>query len=222
MNPEASVSCERKDRELDRKVWGERKTMIERDRLHGGIVGARKPFGEYMPRFGRSADESGEKAASISPSESTERGGRARIWVEPTRTMEKASGERHRDEVDSAGRGDAADIETLPSDILSVMAAKPADKWDPMSDSLLPTGKLNGWVNTQEDDEEWLEDIDKTSTSELGSQKTCSTQWSEMESQFSGVESQHSGNSYPGEEASAISGECRVCFPLYLWDRPSV
>lgn len=213
--PDASVSRARKDCEPDRKVWGERNTMVEGDRLQGGIVGARKPAGEYMPRFERSVDESGEKAASVSPSVSAERGMRTRAWGGRTCGFERANEERHRDELeDNAGRG-GADIETLPGDSLPVMTVKPANNWDPTSDSMLPAGKLNGWANTQEEDEAWLEDIDKTSTSEIGSHKTCSTQWSEMESQFSGVESQHSGNSYAGEEASAISGECRKCFPLF-------
>ncbi len=216
--PEAPVSCARKDCEPDRKVWVERKTTMEGDRLEGGIVGARKPVVEYMPRFEGSVDESGDKAASVFPSVSAERGMRTRAWGERTRTMERASEGIHRDEVeDNAGRGGfAADTETLQGDSLPAMAVTPADNWDPTSDSLLPAGKLNGWASTQEDDEAWLEDIDKTSTSEIGSHKTCSTQWSEMESQFSGVESQHSGNSYAGEEASAISGECRVCFSLFF------
>lgn len=210
--PEGPVSpFARKCCEPGRKVAGEKKlAVMDRDRLQGGIIGARKPPGERMLRFERSVYEGGEKAASASPSTSAGHGMRIRAWREATRVMEMENEKMHSDEVmESEDRGGVvADTEPLREHSSPAMAATPADDWDPTSNSLLPAGKLYGWANTQEDDEEWLEDVDKTSTSEIGSHKTCSTQWSEMESQFSGAESQRSGNSYAGEETSAISGEC--------------
>eukprot|EP00903_Cladosiphon_okamuranus_P019245 g17696.t1 len=121
------------------------------------------------------------------------------VWREGEFTTEEGKDKRRRNELeDSTSRGDeSANAALLPGACLPAMTAKPAGDWDPASDSLLPTGKLNGWANSQ-DDEAWLEDLDKTPSSEIGSHKTCSTQWSEMESQLS-------GNSYAGEEGSVMS-----------------
>lgn len=54
------------------------------------------------------------------------------------------------------------------------------------ADNRLPVGKLNGWAG-KKSDEPWLEGFDTSPVSERDSDNmTCSTQWSEMESQFSG------------------------------------
>lgn len=71
-------------------------------------------------------------------------------------------------------------------------------------------GGLNGCREREsatraEEEERWLENfLEKSPPSEPGSHKTCSTQWSEMESQ-----SQTSGNSIAGSttSSSAMSGE---------------
>lgn len=179
---------------------------LERRTNLGGVVDAKRAVGE---RLGRWADERGAKVSSVSLC-ATDRVSTRNTWGEGELAMEEVQKERLRTEQEeSAGAG----AEMLPDDCLPTMTAKPGDDWDPASDSLLPAGKLNGWANTQED-EDWLEDFDKTPSSEIGSHKTCSTQWSEMESQLSGVESQLSGNSCPGEEGSVMSGELRCCYPF--------
>lgn len=67
----------------------------------------------------------------------------------------------------------------------------PAEDGDrkPEDLSLLTAGKLNGWARAHVDEEDCSEDFEKASTSERGSHKTCSTQWSEMESTLSGTSS---------------------------------
>lgn len=200
-----------------RRVLGEGKlTMDEETRCSeleisstlGGVVDPTQAVGE---RLERRADERG---ASVSLRASG-RVSTRKAWGEGGLTMEEAEVEKlHIELEESAARGNVdAGAEMLPDDRLPAMTAKPADNWDPATDSRLPAGKLNGWANTQED-EDWLEDSDKTPSSEIGSHKTCSTQWSEMESQLSGVESQLSGNSYAGEKGSVKSGECRLVVSL--------
>lgn len=205
-----------------RKVWGqgnltmEEETCcneLERGATKGGVVDAKRAVGERLERW---AQERGAKA-SVASSRTRDTVSTRKVWREFT--TEEGKEERLRNELEeSAARGDdGGGAEMLPGACLPAMTAKPADAWDPSSDSLLPTGKLNGWANTQED-EDWLEDFDKTPSSEIGSHKTCSTQWSEMESQLSGVESQLSGNSYAGEEGSVMSGECSLfCRVLAGW-----
>lgn len=176
----------------------------------GGVVDAKRTVGEQSERW---AEERGAKASSVS-SCASDRVSTRKAWGEGE-LVEEEKEEGLRNELEeSAARGVVgAGAEMLPDACLPAMTAKPADDWDPASDSVLPAGKLNGWANTQED-EDWLEDFDKTPSSEIGSHKTCSTQWSEMESQLSGVESQLSGNSFAGEEGSVMSGEC--CLYLYI------
>eukprot|EP00752_Nemacystus_decipiens_P004403 g4023.t1 len=160
----------------------------------GGVVGAKHVLHEQWER--------GAKASSGS-SRTSDKVSTRKVWGE-RELEEKENGLRNELE-ESAARGVVGGgTEMLPYVCLPAMTAKPADDWDPASDSVLPAGKLNGWANTQED-EDWLEDFDKTPSSEIGSHKTCSTQWSEMESQLSGVESQLSGNSFTGEESSLMS-----------------
>lgn len=70
--------------------------------------------------------------------------------------------------------------------------------------SRLPAGKLNGWADDKDGkgEDPWSDSCTKSPTSELGSdQMTCSTQWSEMESQYS----ENSMNSNGGEDANVIS-----------------
>lgn len=179
----------------------------------GGVGDAKHCVGKRLERW---ADEQGAKASSVSPCAS-DRVPTRTAWAEGELTMEEGKEERFRNKLEEGAARGVVDVgaKMLPDDSLPTMTAKPVDDWDPTSDSLLSAGKLNGWANTQED-EDWLEDFDKTPSSEIGSHKTCSTQWSEMESQLSGMESQLSGNSYPGEEGSVMSGECCVHF-LVRW-----
>ncbi|CBJ28301.1 expressed unknown protein [Ectocarpus siliculosus] len=84
-----------------------------------------------------------------------------------------------------------------PSTPLS--AKPPGCDWD----SPVPAaGGLDGRrsrATRAEEEDRWLEDfLEKSPPSEPGSHKTCSTQWSEMESQ-----SQGSGNSYAGSTTSS-------------------
>lgn len=80
--------------------------------------------------------------------------------------------------------------------------------------SRLPSGKLNGWARSEGDyDDDGDDEVDDFKrleyprSSEAGSdERTCSTQWSEMESQFSWG----SMKSYAGEEGSLVGGKrCR-------------
>lgn len=163
---------------------------------------------------GRWAEERVTKASSVS-SRASDRVSTRKVWGEGELEEEKEQGLRDELEKGAAREVFGAGAEILADDCLPAMTAKPADDWDPALDSVLPAGKLNGWAKTQED-EDWLEDFDKTPSSEIGSHKTCSTQWSEMESQFSGMECQLSGNSFAGEEGSVMSGECYSLLPPIL------
>ena len=75
--------------------------------------------------------------------------------------------------------------------------------------SRLPSGKLNGWAkrkdeNNDTDDDDDFKRLEYPPSSEDGSdERTCSTQWSEMESQFSWG----SMKSYAAEEGSLVGGE---------------
>ena len=217
-----------------RNVWGEGKlTMEEETRCNelessaalGCVVDAKRAVGERLERWAQERGANTSLASTI-PSDTVQT---RKTWLQGEFTMDEGKEERLRNQLGgSAAQGVVrAGADTLPDACLPAMTAKPADDWEPASDSLLPTGKLNGWANTQED-EDWLEDFDKTPSSEIGSHKTCSTQWSEMESQFSGVESQLSGNSYAGEEGNVMSGECCLFFaylrclvvPFDLWFLP--
>ena len=75
--------------------------------------------------------------------------------------------------------------------------------------SRLPSGKLNGWARSEDDhdDDEDFKRLEYSRSSEAGSdERTCSTQWSEMESQFSWG----SMKSYAGEDGSLVGGKrCR-------------
>lgn len=155
---------------------------------------------------GRWVEERVTKASSVS-SRASDRVSTRKAWGEGELEEEKEQGLRDELEKGATREVFGAGAEILADVCLPAMTAKSADDWDPALDSVLPAGKLNGWAKTQED-EDWLEDVDKTPSSEIGSHKTCSTQWSEMESQFSGMESQLSGNSFAGEEGSVMSGEC--------------
>lgn len=207
------------------KSWGEGKlTMDEERRCNelpggatlggvtlGGGVDARNCDGE---RFERWTVEQGTRASLVSLGAS-DRVWKSEAWQDKE-LAEEGEKERLCNEVEeNTTRGVVgARAQMLPDDSLPTMTAKPADDWDPTSDSLLPAGKFNGWVNPKED-EEWLEDFDKTPSSEIGSHKTCSTQWSEMESQLSGMGSQLSGNSCAGEESSVKSGKCCLHYGVF-------
>lgn len=178
-----------------------RRKVLECSAALGGVVDA-KPTVERLERW---ADDQGAKAPSASFCAS-DRVSTKTAWEKGGLAMEEGEEERLRNGLEErAARGVVGvGAEKLPDDCVPTMTAKPADDWDPASDPVLPAGKLNGWASMQ-DDEDWLEDFDKTPSSEIGSHKTCSTQWSEMESQLSGMESQLSGNSYAGEEGSVMS-----------------
>lgn len=181
---------------------------IEGGAFRGEVGGQQKLLSAGSPRAELRGCEREAKPDSISLCMSN--GSRTRsVWEEVKLSMEEEHEASRRNEMEesAARRGTDVGEEELRDENLSILA--PADDWDPMSSSLPPAGKLNGWANTQ-DDEDWLEDFDKTPTSEPGSQKTCSTQWSEMESHSSGMESQllgASGNSYVVDESNAMSGE---------------
>lgn len=175
------------------------------------IIGKKNPLGDSTPKVKSLGDEQEAKAVSISLCMSEGGRTRSRVWGQGKLTMEEEHGARRRDELEESAvrRGTDAGEEELRAKNLSILTEKPADDSNPMSDSLPPAGKLNGWANMQ-DDEDWLEDFDKTPTSEPGSHKTCSTQWSEMESHSSGMGSRlsgASGNSRIVDESSATSGE---------------
>lgn len=75
--------------------------------------------------------------------------------------------------------------------------------------SRLPSGKLNGWARSEDDhydddDDDDFKRLEYPRSSEAGSdERTCSTQWSEMESQFSWG----SMKSYAGEDGSLVGGK---------------
>lgn len=194
---------------------------MEDDAFPGGAVSERKQLGKSTPRAKLPGEKREAKAASISPCESNGDEPRSKVWGEGTLTIEEKHEARCGNELEESAvhRSTDVDEQEVLDRSLSALTAKRADDCYPMSNSLTPAGKLNGWANTH-DDEDWLEDFDKTPTSEPGSHKTCSTQWSEMESHSSGMESQlsgASGNSYGLDESSAMSSEyctfllfCRV------------
>lgn len=196
------------------KAWREGKVTMDEERscnnhedgaVQGIVVGQKKPLGESTPRAKLPGDERGAKTSSVSRCVGNGGGTRRRAWGEGKLTEEEEHEESRRNEMEesAARRGNGVGEGELRDDRLSALTAKPADDWNSMSDSLPPAGKLNGWANTQ-DDEDWLEDFDKTPTSEPGSHKTCSTQWSEL--------SGGSGNSYAVDESSAMSGELAPVF----------